>query len=83
VSLDTRFAGSSPAEEDRFLRAMKIRNVEVKPSAPCRKILRHGKIPAKYDRDTSLAKLMDISRQVSPCFDTRCLCWYLPESSGG
>jgi hypothetical protein len=51
---------------------MKIRSVEVKPSATCRKILRHWKIPAKYDRGTSLAKLMDISRQVSPCFGTRC-----------
>jgi hypothetical protein len=28
------------------------------------------KIPAEYDRDTSPAKLPDISRHVSPCFVT-------------
>jgi hypothetical protein len=31
------------------------------------------KIPAEYDRGTSLAKFTDICRQVSPCFATRCL----------
>jgi len=30
--------------------------------------------------DTSSAKFTDISRQVSPCFATKCLCWYLPNA---
>jgi hypothetical protein len=33
------------------------------------------KIPADYDRDTSLTKLPDISRQVSLYFATWYLCW--------
>jgi phosphoribosyl-dephospho-CoA transferase len=32
------------------------------------------KIPAEYDRDTTSAKFKVISRKVSPCFATRCLC---------
>jgi hypothetical protein len=52
VPLDPRFAGSNPAQCDGFLRAIKIPSMpsfggEVKPSAPCSKILRHVKIP--YD----------------------------------
>jgi hypothetical protein len=31
------------------------------------------KIPTDYDRDTSPAKFTDISRQVTPCFATRCV----------
>jgi hypothetical protein len=38
---------------------------EVKPSAPCRKILWHVKEPAEYDRDTSLVKTTAVSRQMS------------------
>jgi hypothetical protein len=50
VPLDPRFAGSNPAEDDGFLKAIKISSTaslggEVKPSAPCRKILRHVKEP--------------------------------------
>jgi hypothetical protein len=41
---------SDPAENDKFLRAIKIRSTtsfgrEVKPSASCRKLLRHVKYP--------------------------------------
>jgi hypothetical protein len=48
LSLHPRFAGSKPAEDDEFLMAIKIRITtsfggEVKPSTPCRKILRHVK----------------------------------------
>jgi hypothetical protein len=48
---------------------IKIRNTpscggEVKPSAPCRKILLHVKIPAEYDRDTTSAKFTDILHQL-------------------
>jgi hypothetical protein len=50
LSLDPRFAGSIPAEVDRFLGVIKIRRTpsfggEVKPLAPCRNILRHVKEP--------------------------------------
>jgi hypothetical protein len=37
------FAGSNPAENDAFLRAMRISGEEVKPAVPCHKILRHMK----------------------------------------
>jgi hypothetical protein len=56
---------------------------EVKPSAPCRKILHHVKDPAEYDRDTSPAKLKEISSKVSPCFAIRYIFWYLPDNAGG
>jgi hypothetical protein len=52
---------------------------EVKPSVPCRKILRHVKQFYGYERGTSQAKFTVISRQVSPCFGTR---YVLPEGSG-
>jgi hypothetical protein len=38
------------------------------------------KNPAKYDKDTSPAKLKNISRQAFSCLATRYLCWYLPQS---
>jgi hypothetical protein len=45
---------SNSAENNGFLRAIKIRSTpsfrgEVKPFAPCRKILQHVKNPFKYD----------------------------------
>jgi len=40
-------------------------------------------ISAEFDKDTSPAKLAGIFHQISPCFTCRCVCWYLPESSGG
>jgi hypothetical protein len=66
LPLDPRFAGSNTAEDDGFLRAIKIRSTTswgggVKPSAPRRKILQHVKDSAEYDRDTSPAKLTDFS----------------------
>jgi hypothetical protein len=50
LPLDLRLVGSNPAENDIFLRKIKICSTtsfvrEVKPSAPCRKILRHAKDP--------------------------------------
>jgi hypothetical protein len=50
--LDSKFVGSNPAEDNGFLRAIKIYSIpsfggEVKPEAPCRKILRHVKEPFK------------------------------------
>jgi hypothetical protein len=49
------FAGSTQAEGDGFLRAIKIRSTpsfegEVEPSAPCRKILWHANITSKYEK---------------------------------
>jgi hypothetical protein len=46
---------------------------EVKPSATCRKILRHVKDPLRYDKNTDKQNSMAISRQVSTCFATRSL----------
>jgi hypothetical protein len=66
--------GSNPADDSGLLRAMKSVGGEVKPSAPCRNILRRMlKSPAEYERDISSAKFTAISLQVSPCFATRCL----------
>jgi hypothetical protein len=55
--LGPRFEGSGlkPAEDDVFLRAIKFRSKAsyggaVKPSVPCRKILRHAKEPYEYKR---------------------------------
>jgi hypothetical protein len=61
LPLVPRLAGSKPFEDDGFSRAIKLRNMtsfgwEVKPSDPCRKILRHVKEPFEYERDTSQAK---------------------------
>jgi hypothetical protein len=48
LTLNLRFAGSNPAEDDGFLRVIKITSTtsfggDVKPSSPCGKILRHAK----------------------------------------
>jgi hypothetical protein len=40
-------------------------------------------IPSEYDRNTSPENSTDISHHVFPCFATKCVCCYLPESSGG
>jgi hypothetical protein len=50
LPLVPRFAGSNAVEDDGFLIVIKIRSTtsfggEVKPSVPCRKILRHVKEP--------------------------------------
>jgi hypothetical protein len=50
LPLDQRVAGSNAAEDDGFLMAIKIRSTaslggEIKPSVPCRKILRQVKNP--------------------------------------
>jgi hypothetical protein len=47
-----------PSQKRLFVRAIKIRSTtffggEVKPSAPCRKILQHIKEPYSIKRDTS------------------------------
>jgi hypothetical protein len=53
--LDPRFLASNPAEDDGFLRAIKIRSrtsfgVEIKPYVPCRNILRLAKELYKYKK---------------------------------
>jgi hypothetical protein len=59
--LDRRFAGSKPAEDDEFLREIKIHSTpsfggELKPPNPYRKFLRHVKESYAYETDTSWAK---------------------------
>jgi hypothetical protein len=63
--------GLKPVESDWFLMAIKIRSMtsfggEVKPSAPCRKDLRHIKDPLRYDRDTDRQNSEAIFHPVSP-----------------
>jgi hypothetical protein len=62
LPLDPRLAGSNPAENYEFLRAIKICNTpsfggELKPSIPRSKIIWHFKEPYEHERDTSYAKL--------------------------
>jgi hypothetical protein len=50
LPLDPRFEGSNAAENDGFLRVIKIRSTtsfegEIKPTAQCRNILLHVKDP--------------------------------------
>jgi hypothetical protein len=55
---------------------------KVKPPVHCSKILRHVKNPYSMKEIIRLQN----SRQFSPrfsCFETRCLCWLVPDSSGG
>jgi hypothetical protein len=78
LPLDPRFAGSYPAESDVFLRAIKIPSItsfgqEVKPWAPCHKILLHVKGLLICDRDTDTQKSAAVSRPASPSFAARCL----------
>jgi hypothetical protein len=79
------FTGSNSAESDGLLRTIKIRSTtsfggEEKPSAPCRKILRHVKDPLRNDRDTDRQNSAAISRPVFPgsllcCNQSRELRW--------
>jgi hypothetical protein len=71
LPFDQRFAGSNPAEDDRSLRAIKIRHTasfrgEVKLSLQSLKILQHVKDPYEYENDTSKAKFSDQFCKVSP-----------------
>jgi hypothetical protein len=56
--LDRRFSGSNLADDDGFLREIKIHSMfsfgeEIKPSVPCCKILQHVRESYKYKKDTS------------------------------
>jgi hypothetical protein len=80
------FGGLSPAENDGFLKAIKIRSttsfgVQVKPLAPCHMVLWHVREPYRYER-YFVGKIHVHLRPSFSCFITRCLCWYLPENSG-
>jgi hypothetical protein len=88
LATGTKVGDFKPIKSDGFLMAIKIRSstslvgeVSRRPNViRCYGML---KIPAEYDRDTSLPKLTNISRQISPRFATRYLCCYFPESYGG
>jgi hypothetical protein len=56
---------------------------EVKPSAPCRKIIRHAKNPLRYDRDTDRQNSAAISRPVYPRFALGISAVNRTENSGG
>jgi hypothetical protein len=69
--------GFKPGRGDGFLRTKKFRSThsfgwEVKPEAPCRKILRHVKDPLTYQRYWISKILIPSSIPPTRC---RCLCW--------
>jgi hypothetical protein len=79
-------AGSNPAENDKFLRATKVRSttsfgVNVKPAAPCRKILWNVKDPYCME-DILVDNIRGYFSSSFSCFANKCLCWLLPDSSG-
>jgi hypothetical protein len=82
------YAGTNTADDDEFLREIKIRSrtsfgAEVKPSVPRRKILLMLKQPYRYEKRYFVVKIhIHLSPSYS-CFAARCVCWLLSESSGG
>jgi hypothetical protein len=78
--LDPRFAVSSPAEDDGFLRAIYISLArlfwgELKLSVACRKILRHVKDPYNMKGILRRQNLSAISSLSFSCFAAKCLRW--------
>jgi hypothetical protein len=60
------FVGSNPTKDDGFLRVIKIRSTpssggKVKPSAPCRKTLRHAKEAFGMKEIIRMAKLISFA----------------------
>jgi len=77
LPLDPSFACSNPAENDGFIRVIKVRSAtsfagEVKPVSDVVDFYGRIKIPTVSKRYLQ-AKFTDISRQVSSCFAARCL----------
>jgi hypothetical protein len=71
-----------------FVREIKIRSTtffgeKVKPSVPCRKILRHVKEPYSYEKRYFVSKIYGNFSPSFSCVATRYFCWLLPESFGG
>jgi hypothetical protein len=78
--LDPRITGSNPADDDGFLRVIKIcittsLRGEVKPSVTSDKILQLVKKPYEYETDTRYAKFRGHFFTKFLCFTTRCICW--------
>jgi hypothetical protein len=71
LAIGPKVRGFKPGQ-DRWI--FKDDGRELKPSAPCRKILWHVQDPLRYDRDTDRQNSAAISIPVSPRFATRCLC---------
>jgi hypothetical protein len=81
------FTGSKPAEDEGFLRAIKIRSTtsfggEVKPSVSCRKILWRVKRTRRVWNRHFVCEIHGHFTPTFSCFATRCLCWLLPYSCG-
>jgi hypothetical protein len=58
LATEQKVRGFRPSQDDGILKAIKIRSttsfgLEVKPSVPCRKILRNVKDSYRYEKDTS------------------------------
>jgi hypothetical protein len=77
---DPRFVGSNQAEDDGYLRVIKIRTMtsfggDVKPLVPCHNILRHVKEPYECEEILSRQNSAAISSPIFSCFATTCLSW--------
>jgi hypothetical protein len=75
--LDTRFAGSYLAEDNGFLKVIKICSItsfggKVKPSIPCYKILWHVKEPYRYEKIYFIGKIQGHFLPSLSYFPTRC-----------
>jgi hypothetical protein len=81
------FKGSNPADDDGFLRLIKVCNTpffrgEVKQFVSC-EILQHVKETYKYEKRYFEGKIHGHFLPSFSRFSVRCLYWLLPESSGG
>jgi hypothetical protein len=66
LDIQTKVCGFKPGRGDGFLRAIKICDVpffggEVKPDAPCCKVLRHVKVTCKCEQNLSKDKFSFLS----------------------
>jgi hypothetical protein len=78
LAIGSKVRGLKPGRQRLISKAINIPSKTsfgdgAKPSAPCRKILRHVKDPFKYDRYIDRQNSAAIYCPVSPRFATRCL----------
>jgi hypothetical protein len=79
---------SNLAKDDEFLRAIKVHSMtsfvgEVKPLIPCRKILCYVEESCRYEKRDFVGKIHGYFSPSFSCYACRCVCWFLPEISGG
>jgi hypothetical protein len=88
LAIGPKVCGFTPRRGVGFLRAIKVHSMpsfggEVKPPAPCRKILRHVKKSLRsVKKDTSKAQFISFAKMFLICYYMTLLVGF-PESSGG